>query len=251
MTLRDAGTECEAGLPGGVRKPWTRTATGVFIGTGFSCCSRRRPVARLCRVRRGRLPRDLIAQAIGSSPSTARRRLVEHAREADSGWRLSNRGRCESPPPDGFVELVTGFMSLHDMDDLNGTIKEAARVTGATGTCASPSCTPSTRRAGSSRGRWMRRSSFAGRISRIDVYADTVERDGLRMTFTSRHRPLQSYFDALETVGMTVERLVEVPDETDSTRRPLAAPAAVPPHSGAAPVEVASLAGPRRSYIDY
>ena len=35
------------------------------------------------------------------------------------------------------------------------------------------------------------------------------------MTFTSRHRPLQSYFDALETVGMTVERLVEVPDETD------------------------------------
>ena len=43
-------------------------------------------------------------------------------------------------------------------------------------------------------------------------YSDTVERDGLRMTFTSRHRPLQSYFDALETGGMTVERLVEVPD---------------------------------------
>ncbi len=46
-------------------------------------------------------------------------------------------------------------------------------------------------------------------------YADEVERDGLRMTFTSRHRPLEAYFGALETSGLVVERLVEVADTTD------------------------------------
>lgn len=43
----------------------------------------------------------------------------------------------------------------------------------------------------------------------------TIERDGLRMTFTSRHRPLEAYFAALESVGLLVERLAEVPDSTD------------------------------------
>lgn len=35
------------------------------------------------------------------------------------------------------------------------------------------------------------------------------------MTFTGRHRPLEAYFGALETAGLLVERLVEVPDTTD------------------------------------
>jgi hypothetical protein len=34
------------------------------------------------------------------------------------------------------------------------------------------------------------------------------------MTFTSRHRPLETYFAALESAGLVVERLVEVPDTT-------------------------------------
>jgi hypothetical protein len=46
-------------------------------------------------------------------------------------------------------------------------------------------------------------------------YADTVERDGLRMTFSSLHRPLEGYVHALSAAGFLVERLVEVPDSTD------------------------------------
>jgi hypothetical protein len=45
-------------------------------------------------------------------------------------------------------------------------------------------------------------------------YADTVERDGLQMTFISVHRPLQAYVEALADSGFVVERLVEVPDST-------------------------------------
>jgi hypothetical protein len=43
-----------------------------------------------------------------------------------------------------------------------------------------------------------------------------MERDGLKMTFTSEHRPLQDYFAALEAAGLLVERLVEIPDTGDS-----------------------------------
>jgi hypothetical protein len=40
-------------------------------------------------------------------------------------------------------------------------------------------------------------------------YQDVIERDGLRMTFNSDHRPLQAYFRALERSGFVVEALTE------------------------------------------
>ncbi len=45
--------------------------------------------------------------------------------------------------------------------------------------------------------------------------ADVVERDGLRMTFSSRHRPLEAYFAVLKEAGFVVEPLVEAGDSTD------------------------------------
>jgi hypothetical protein len=45
-------------------------------------------------------------------------------------------------------------------------------------------------------------------------YADSVERDGLQMTFTSYHRPLQAYTAWLEAAGMTIRQIVEVEDST-------------------------------------
>jgi hypothetical protein len=35
------------------------------------------------------------------------------------------------------------------------------------------------------------------------------------MTFTSQHRPLQTYADALSEAGLLIERLAEIPDMTD------------------------------------
>jgi hypothetical protein len=53
------------------------------------------------------------------------------------------------------------------------------------------------------------------------TYADTVERDGLSMTFHSQHRPIQDYFIALEEAGLLVEVLREpaVPDHAANTDR--------------------------------
>jgi hypothetical protein len=42
-----------------------------------------------------------------------------------------------------------------------------------------------------------------------------TERDGLEMTFLDAHRPLEEYFRALESAGLVVEALREVPDTSD------------------------------------
>ena len=42
-------------------------------------------------------------------------------------------------------------------------------------------------------------------------YADEIERNGLRMTFSSIRHPLQAYFRALEAAGLLTETLREVP----------------------------------------
>ena len=163
----------------------------------------------------GRLPRDLKVRGYSVTAVDASATLVAHAREADPEGDYQIADGANLPLSDGSVELVTAFLSLHDMDDLNGAIAEAARVLKTNGCLCMAivhplnsagtfeSCTPDAPFV-------IRGSYFNDR-----QYADTVEREGLRMTFTSLHRPLQSYFEALETVGMAVERLVEVPDETD------------------------------------
>src|SRR5262245_29655975 len=52
-------------------------------------------------------------------------------------------------------------------------------------------------------------------------YADTIERDGLSMTFHSQHRPLESYFLALEEAGLVAEAVREprVPDHAVKSGR--------------------------------
>jgi ubiquinone/menaquinone biosynthesis C-methylase UbiE len=76
----------------------------------------------------GRLPRDLTVRgyrvtAIDGSPT-----MIEHARAADPEGDYHVADGASVPLPDGSVELVTAFMSLHDIDDLRGAIAEAARV---------------------------------------------------------------------------------------------------------------------------
>jgi hypothetical protein len=54
-------------------------------------------------------------------------------------------------------------------------------------------------------------------------YEDAIERDGLSMTFHSEHRPIESYFLALERAGFVVEALREprVPDHAIRSPRGL------------------------------
>jgi SAM-dependent methyltransferase len=162
----------------------------------------------------GRLPRDLKArgyEVVGVDGSAT---LVDHAREADPEGEYHVADAAQLPFPDASFALVTAFMSLQDIDDMPAAVREAGRVLAAEGRLCMAIVHPI-----NSAGRFETRTPDAPFIVRGSYleprrYADTFERDGLEMTFTSDHRPLQDYFSALERTGLSVERLVEIPDDT-------------------------------------
>ena len=162
----------------------------------------------------GRFPRDLKAagyEVIGIDASPT---LIEHARAADPDGDYRVADAAQLPFADASVQLVTALLSLHDMDDMPGAIAEAARVLVPGGRLCAAVVHPI-----NSGGKFESSTPDAAFIIRESYfaqrqYADAVERDGLRMTFTSHHRPFEAYFAALESAGLLVERLVEVPDTT-------------------------------------
>ncbi len=164
----------------------------------------------------GRFPRDLKShgyEVIGVDASTT---LIEHARQADPVGDYRVADAAELPFPDASCQLVTALLALHDMDDMEAAVAEAARVLVRGGRLCAAVVHPI-----NSAGSFASRSpdaEFVIRESYFEArrYVDTVERDGLSMTFTSIHRPLEAYVAAFASSGLLVERLVEIPDTTAS-----------------------------------
>ncbi|MDQ6682361.1 MAG: class I SAM-dependent methyltransferase [Chloroflexota bacterium] len=162
----------------------------------------------------GRLPPDLKARGYEVIGIDASHTLIEHARQADpdGDYRVADAARL--PLADASVQLVTALLSLHDMDDMPGAVAESARVLAAGGRLCAAIVHPM-----NSAGKFTSRTADAPFVIRDSyfedrAYAGAIERDGLRMTFSSRHRPLEAYFTALESAGFLVERLAEIPDST-------------------------------------
>lgn len=163
----------------------------------------------------GRWPRDLKALGYEVLGIDASPTLIEHARAADPDGDYRVADAADLPLADASVQLVTAFMSLQDMDDMGGAVAEAARVLAPGGRLCVAVVHPI-----NSGGRFESSAANAAFVMRDSYfekrrYSDLVERDGLRMTFSSDHRPLEAYVAALEAAGLLVERLVEVADATD------------------------------------
>ena len=163
----------------------------------------------------GRLPRDLKGagyEVVGVDGSVT---LIQHALEADPGGDYRVADAADLPFADASFPVVTAFMSLQDVDDADAAVRDIGRVLAPGGRVCLALVHPI-----NSAGRFEEDVPDAPFIIRGSYfepgrYADTVERDGLSMTFTSYHRPLQAYADALEAAGLLIERLVEVPDSSD------------------------------------
>lgn len=126
------------------------------------------------------------------------------------------------PFEDGAFDLVAAFMSLQDMDDLDGTVREAARVLEPGGYFCFNILHPM-----ASAGSWETpelESAFTlGSYFEPQRRDDTVERDGHRIVFSYIHRPLEAYARALEMAGFLIEALREPrPPERYLKSRPLA-----------------------------
>ena len=110
------------------------------------------------------------------------------------------------PLADGAVDLVVAYMSLHDIEDLDGALREAGRVLAPGGRLCAAFVHPAS-------------SAHLGSEDEIPYfehrrYTDVVERDGIAMAFHGIHRPLEDYFAALGAAGLAVARLGE-PAPTD------------------------------------
>jgi SAM-dependent methyltransferase len=154
----------------------------------------------------GRLGRALaerghVVVGVDSSPT-----LAALARQA-GGYREVLEGQAGSVAlPDGCADLVVAFMTLHDMDELEAPVLEAARLLEPGGRlCLAvphPFAEMDRQRAGD-------RDYFTAHR-----YVDVLQRDGVSMTFESWRRPLSAYASALEQTGFLIETIREpVPGE--------------------------------------
>jgi SAM-dependent methyltransferase len=163
----------------------------------------------------GRVTRDLAArghEVIGFDGSAT---LVEAARTFTPPVDARVADAAALPLADACADLVVAFMSLHDVDDLMSSLREIARVLTRSGCLCLAIVHPL-----NSAGRFENDAPNApfhitGSYLGDFQYSDRVERDGLAMTFHSRHRPLEAYFAALAAAGLVVDTLREpsVPDE--------------------------------------
>jgi len=157
----------------------------------------------------GRLSRDLVALghdvvAVDASPT-----MLAAAREAAPEIETHEADAAALPFEDASFGLVVAFMSLQDVENLDGAIGECGRVLFPGGRLCIAVVHPI-----NSAGTWSRDDGdsplvIAGSYLGSFSYAETFERDGLEMTFTSVHRPFEAYTEALAGSGFMIERLRE------------------------------------------
>jgi SAM-dependent methyltransferase len=171
----------------------------------------------------GRLTRDLRAaghHAIGIDASPT---MIDAARGADPDGEYALSDAASLPFRDGHADLAVAFMSFQDVDDMAGAVGEAARVLEPGGRLVVAVVHPI------NSGHVLERENpDAPLVMTHDyfdrrLYSDAIERDGLTMTFESRHWTLGDYFDALTGAGLAVDALREIPypDHPRWSRYPL------------------------------
>jgi ubiquinone/menaquinone biosynthesis C-methylase UbiE len=170
----------------------------------------------------GRLTRDLAARGHRMVAVDAAPTMIRHAREADPSGEYHVASAAELPLADAAADLVVAFMSLQDMDDPEAAVREAWRVLEPGGRFCLALVHPL-----NSAGRFESdepEAAFviAGSYRERARYVETVERDGLEMTFTSDHRSLEGWLRLLTENSFLVEAVREIyaPEEPRWSRIP-------------------------------
>ena len=171
----------------------------------------------------GRLSRDLTALGHDVVGVDASPTMLAAAREAAPELELHQADAAALPFADASFGLVVAFMSLQDVENLDGAIVECSRVLPVGGRLCIAVVHPI-----NSAGTWARDDAesplvIEGSYLATFQYAETFARGGLAMTFTSVHRPLDAFTEALVASGFVIERLREpaLPEHAIQSERSL------------------------------
>lgn len=163
----------------------------------------------------GRLSRDLAERGhrvIGIDPSA---KVIAAARDLSPELEFVEADAADLPLEDGAADLAVAFMSLQDIDDMRGAVREAARVLEAGSPFVVAVVHPINSAHRIDREHPERPLELVDDYFDRRHYTDTLERDGLAMTFESVHRTLEDYFEALTSAGFLVEALREIPGTSE------------------------------------
>lgn len=157
----------------------------------------------------GRLSRDLKTLGHNVIGIDASQTLIDAARDADPGGDYRCASATKLPFNDNSCDLAVAFMSLQDMDDLMTAVAEMGRVLEQGGLACIAVVHPL-----NSSGKFIDESSSSPFVIQNTYladfpYKDDLSRDGFRMAFHSRHRPIEAYSRALEAAGFVIEAVRE------------------------------------------
>jgi SAM-dependent methyltransferase len=119
------------------------------------------------------------------------------------------------PLADASADCAVAFMSLQDIDDLLGAVKEIARVLADGGTLALAIVHPMYSGGTFSPDGGTPDENFVIQRSyfKPELCISSDSRDSLTVTFYREHRPLQAYVQALLEAGFSIDQLHELTDE--------------------------------------
>lgn len=142
------------------------------------------------------------------------------ATHPDTPIRVVAGDAAKLPLADAAVDCVVAFMSLQDIDDMPGTIREIARVLEDGKKLALAIVHPMysggkfSATEGSNGDFVIKRSYFEPQL-----YVSETSQGGLKVTFFREHRPLEVYVKALLSAGFYIEQLNEVTDDDEGSAR--------------------------------
>lgn len=219
--LREAWKEHAAAFVAWVRKPDHDTYWRYHRDLFFEIlpAAGRRTLDLGCG--EGRLSRDLKRLGHDIVGVDASETMLAAAREVDPAIETQLADAAALPFPNATFDLVVAFMSLQDVNDFEGAIREAARVL-EPGGCFCLAIVHPINSAGQFEGDEPEGAfTIAGSYLDPSYYADNLIRDGLELTFVSAHRPLQAYSEAIAEAGLLIERLREPAVPERAITRPL------------------------------
>ncbi|SMC95064.1 class I SAM-dependent methyltransferase [Kibdelosporangium aridum] len=164
----------------------------------------------------GRLSRDLAERGYdvtGVEPSGSLRKAAQEAHP--DGKYVAGEAK-DLPFPDASVDLLVSYNMLMDVDDLDGALREFARVIKPGGRLAITMVHPVADSIGFDRDDPEAPFVIDGSYLRTQPFSAVATRDGISMHFSGWHRSITTYCEALYKAGLLIETIREPMPHDDS-----------------------------------